>query len=180
MLLEDIFFIFLPSQFSMCFINWEEKYTIQQNYGTVFKKPELSNKFFLEWNIPTEYFLEPLVFWAPRGFRPLGIWAPSQASSPSGSWIYISALNLLQSKGRHHPWCQKGLWFCPLIDSHTSIAMEQRVSHFWVLTLHKVHLVREDCKWAYEKSSVWVHSQFSYLVPHTAVFKCSQPLGQFC
>lgn len=70
MLLEDIFFIFLPSQFSMCFINWEEKYTIQQNYGTVFKKPELSNKFFLEWNIPTEYFLEPLVFWAPRGFRP--------------------------------------------------------------------------------------------------------------
>ena len=103
MLLEDIFFIFLPSQFSMCFINREEKYTIQQNYGTVFKKPELSNKFFLEWNIPTEYFLEPLVFWAPRGFRPLGIWAPSQASSPSGSWIYISALNLLQSKGRHHP-----------------------------------------------------------------------------
>ena len=121
-------------------------------------------KFFLEWNITTEYFLEPLVFWAPRGFRPLGIWAPSQASSPSGSWIYISALNLLQSKGRHHPWCQKGLWFCPLIDSHTSIAMEQRVSHFWVLTLHKVHLVREDCKWAYEKSSVWVHSQFSNLV----------------
>ena len=136
----------------MCFINWEGKYTIQQfqNYGTVFKKPELSNKFSMEWNIPTEYSFEPLVFWASRGFRPFRIWAPS-GLKPFGLWIYISALNLLQSKGRHHPWCQKGLWFCPLIDSHTSIAMEQRVSHFWVLTLHKVHLVREDCKWACEK-----------------------------
>lgn len=89
-------------------------------------------------------------------FGPLGDLGPSEFGPPSGLkpfglWIYISALNLLQSKGRHHPWCQKGLWFCPLIDSHTSIAMEQRVSHFWVLTLHKVHLVREDCKWACEK-----------------------------
>ena len=39
-------------------------------WNCFFKKPELSNKFFLEWIIPTEYFLEPLVVWAPRGFRP--------------------------------------------------------------------------------------------------------------